>query len=51
MWGLGSFVAALLRGRVVVVLYPGVLDPLVRSFLGFLYKLFSFYVLVFCCYV
>jgi hypothetical protein len=44
VWGLGSFVAALLRGRVVVVLYPGVLDPVVRSFLGFLYKLLYLFV-------
>jgi len=39
VWGLGSFVAGLLRGRVVVVLYPGVLNPVAMSFLGFLYKL------------
>jgi hypothetical protein len=42
--GLGSFVAALLRGRVVVVLYPGVLNPVTRSFLGLLYKLLYLFV-------
>jgi hypothetical protein len=45
--GLGSFVAALLRGRVVVVLYPGFLSPVAGSFLGFLYKLLYLFVYLF----
>jgi hypothetical protein len=45
--GLGSFAAALLRGRVVVVLYPGVLNPVAMSFLGFLYKLLYLFVYLF----
>ncbi len=47
VWGLGSFVAALLRGRVVVVLYPGVLSPVAMSFLGFLYKPLYLFVYLF----
>jgi len=45
--GLGSFVAALLRGRVVVVLYPGFLSPVAGSFLGFLYRLLYLFVYLF----
>ena len=45
--GLGSFVAALLRGRVVIVLYPGFLSPVARSFLELLYKLFYLFVYLF----
>jgi len=45
--GLGSFVAALLRGRVVVVLYPGFLSPVARSFLELLYKLLYLFVYLF----
>jgi len=40
-------VAALLRGRVVVVLYPGFLSPVAMSFLGFLYKLLYLFVYLF----
>jgi hypothetical protein len=47
VWGLGSFVAGLLRGRVVVVLYPGFLSPVAGSFLGFLYKLLYLFVYLF----
>jgi hypothetical protein len=35
--GLRDFAAALLWGRVVVVLYPGFLSPVARSFLELLY--------------
>jgi hypothetical protein len=45
--GLSSFVAALLRGRVVVVLYPGFLSPVAVSFLGLLYKLLYLFVHLF----
>ena len=47
MRGLGSFVAALLRGRFVVVLYPGFLDPVARSFLWFLSNLLYLFVYMF----
>jgi hypothetical protein len=40
-------VAALLRGRVVVVLYPGFLSPVARSFLELLYKLLYLFVYLF----
>jgi len=42
--GLRNFVVALLRGRVVVVLYPGFLCPIATSFLGLLYKLLHLFV-------
>ena len=47
VWGLGSFVAALLRRRVVVVLYPGVLNPVAMSFLGFCISFFNLFVYLF----
>jgi len=45
--GLRSFVAALLRGRVIVILYPGFLWPIAMSFLGFLYELLYLFVYLF----
>jgi len=42
--GLRDFAAALLRGRVVVVLYHGFLSPVARSFLELLYKLLYLFV-------